>query len=106
MSALSLAIVSRSSKTLKVERNRTLTAAAYGNKIKTRPLSYTYVHSLPAFVVRYDDRWHVHHIDVDERFDAVGDRVVRMEDVVKFRAGRQNKILAQTIDATNRDEHG
>jgi hypothetical protein len=29
-----------------------------------------------------------------------------MEDVVKFRAGRQNKILAQTIDATNRDEHG
>jgi hypothetical protein len=55
--------------------------------------------------MRYDDRWHVHHIDVNERFDAIGYRVVRMEDVVKFRASRQNKILAQTINAANRDEH-
>ena len=46
------------------------------------------MHSLPAFVMRYDDRWHVHHIDVNERFDAIGYRVVRMEDVVKFRASR------------------
>ena len=54
----------------------------------------TDVHTLPAFVVRDEDRWHVHHVDVDERFEAVGDRIIRMEDVVKFRTSGQNKILA------------
>lgn len=86
MSALNLAIVSRNSVISKSYMNCQL-FRKWKKKI-INWLRYTYMHAFPAFVVRYDDRWHVYHIDVDEGFYTVSYGVVRMEDVVKFRASR------------------
>ncbi len=85
-------MVSRNSTTTKEFNELRPVSCRWESRIAHHAL--TDVHTLPAFVVRDEDRWYIQHIHVDERFEAIGDRIVRMEDVVKFRTSGQNKILA------------
>ena len=64
------------------------------------------MHALAALVVRYEDGRHVDHFGVDERLDAVGHRIVRVENVEEARTRRQNEVLAQPVDAAHCYEHG
>ena len=56
--------------------------------------------------MRNQNRGHVDHVGVDQRFNPVRHRVVRMKNVEKFRACRKEEILAQPVDPSYADEHG
>ena len=64
------------------------------------------MHPFTAFVMRDQNRGHINHVGVDERFNPVRNWVVRMKNVEKLRASREEKILTQPIDPSDTDEHG
>lgn len=63
------------------------------------------MHSLSSFMMRYQHRSVLARFRIDERLDAIRDRIKRMKNVEECGTSGQYEIFSKSVDATNSNEH-
>ena len=66
----------------------------------------TEVHSFSTLVVGDDNGRQGVHVAINQRFEAVRNRIVRVEDIIELGASRQDKVQAESINTAYRHKHG